>query len=163
MSGHRMLQVESTLKRAVATVLAHKLSDPRITGLISVTRISVSPDLHDAYVYVSVLPAEQERTTLYGLRHATRYIHSLVCKEVELKTVPHLEFRIDSSLKREADVFDAIRRAADREGLPTEVADANDPNNPNNDNPSPDQIPQKPIPRRRQRRNPNHDAEDQQQ
>lgn len=151
MSGHRMLQVESTLKRAIAKVLTQKLSDPRIVGMISVTRVSVSPDMHDAYVYISVLPAQHEATTLYGLKHATRFIHSLVCKEVSLKTVPHMEFRLDDSLKREAGVFDAIRRAAEREGVPESSVETF---------PEPP-LPDKPPARRRTRRTPHHhDAED---
>lgn len=152
-----MLQVESTLKRAIAVVLAHRLSDPRISGMISVTRISVSPDMHDAYVYVSVLPAEHERTTLYGLKHATKFIHSLVCKEVSLKTVPHLEFRLDSSLKREIGVLDAIRRGVERD--PNAKAPPTDGDNVND---APESEPQKPAPRRRTRRTPSPDVEDHQ-
>ncbi len=107
----RKLQIESTLKRAVSEVLTRQISDPRIVGLISITHVDVSPDLHEAYVYVSVLPEQHQKRTLAGLRHATGYIHQLVKKAVALKTVPRLDFRVDESLKKEAVVLAAIQRA----------------------------------------------------
>ncbi|MEX0654000.1 MAG: 30S ribosome-binding factor RbfA [Phycisphaeraceae bacterium] len=113
---HRIAQIESTLKRAIAQVLQREIADPRIEGMISITRIQVSPDLHDAYVYVSVLPEEKQRKTVAGLRHAARHIHNLVKQAVALRTVPRLEFRLDESIKKQAEIYDAIRRATDRTG-----------------------------------------------
>lgn len=111
----RKQQVESTLKRAISTVLTRHLSDPRIEGLISVTRVSVSPDLREAYVYVSIAPAKNQSKAIHGLRHASRHIHSLVSKLVALNTVPRLDFRLDETLKKQADVFQAIQRGIQRE------------------------------------------------
>lgn len=113
--SHRLQQVESLLRRAIAIAVTQKLSDPRVEGMISITRVQVSPDLRDAYVYLSVLPAAKAKTTLHGLRHAAPHIHRLVCQQVELKTVPHLDFRLDEAVKKEADVMAAIRRGVRRE------------------------------------------------
>jgi ribosome-binding factor A len=121
--SHRKLQIESTLKRAVATTLSRDVSDPRIEGMVSVVSLECTPDMRTARVGVSVLPEKKQRATLAGLRHAAAYIHSLVCKRVDLKTVPHLDFVLDESLKNEAKVYDAIRRGLDMSG-PDE---ANDP------------------------------------
>jgi len=110
----RKLQVESLLRRTISTVLTQKLSDPRIEGMISVTKVTVSPDFHDAYIYVSVLPDKFEAKTLHGLRHASRYIHRLVADEVAMGSVPQLDFRLDHGLKKEAAVHAAIRRAREQ-------------------------------------------------
>jgi ribosome-binding factor A len=114
--NHHLAQIESTLKRALAEVLSQHLSDPRLAGMVTITRLTVSPDLHDAYVYISVLPARYEKRTLAGLRHAVGHIHTLVCQSVRMRTVPHLDFRLDESIKRQAEVDRAIRRAAARGG-----------------------------------------------
>ncbi|MFA9477210.1 30S ribosome-binding factor RbfA [Phycisphaerales bacterium AB-hyl4] len=114
--SHRIAQIESTLKRVIADVLHRRISDPRIEGMISITRVKVSPDLHNAFVYVSVLPEAKQKTTLAGLRHASRHIHSFVKKGVALRAVPHLDFRLDESIKKQAGIYDAIRRAAERTG-----------------------------------------------
>ena len=112
---HRLAQIESTLHRAISEVLARRMSDPRLAGLISVTKVTVSPDLHDAYIYVSVLPEQHQRRALLGLRHAATHIHRLVTKAVAMRTVPHLDFRVDETLKKQAVVFDAIQRGLNRE------------------------------------------------
>lgn len=111
----RKQQVESTLKRAVSRVLTQKLSDPRVTGMISVTRVDVSPDFHNALVYISVLPESAQKNTLNGLKHAVGHIYKSVRALVALKTVPNLEFRLDAAFKKEVAVLGAIRRAVERE------------------------------------------------
>ena len=123
----RLEQVESVLKRAVSGVLAHGLSDPRVTGMVSVTRLKVSPDLHGAYVYVSVMPHEQERKTLSGLRHAAGHIHALVRPRVDMRTVPKFEFRLDKTVKKQIDVLQSIRRGMEREASAPGLGDLSPP------------------------------------
>ncbi len=112
--SHRRQQLESTLQRAIAKVLSTGLADPRISGLISVTSVEVSPDLRNATVKVSILPETRQRTTFHGLRHASRHIQSLVGKELRTRTLPHLDFQLDESLKKQAQVLGAIREAMDQ-------------------------------------------------
>jgi len=111
----RKQQVESLLKRTISELLIRKVSDPRIEGMVSVTSVDVSPDLSQATVRVSVLPQKHEKTTVAGLNHAAAYIHGLVRKAVSLRTVPHLTFRLDSELKKQASVLQAIHDAMARE------------------------------------------------
>ena len=114
----RQEQVESLLHRAVAEVLQRGLADPRIKGMVSVTRVETSPDLRHAHVYVSVLPEQYESRTIHGLRDATMHLQSEVKKRVALRLVPHLDFRLDETLKKQADVFAAINEGLERSGLP---------------------------------------------
>ena len=114
--SHRLKQVESMLQRAISQVLQRHLADPRIGGLISVTRVKVSADIRHAQVGVSVIPATAQKKVLVGLQHASGHIHTLIRKLVALRTVPHLEFRLDESLKKQAAVFDAIQNGAQRSG-----------------------------------------------
>ncbi len=126
--GFRKQQVESTLKRSISTVLTRDISDPRITGMVSVTRVDVSPDLHTALVFVSISPDKYEKRTIQGLRHASGYVYSLVRKSLRMRTVPHLEFRLDETLKKQAAVFEAIQRGleADGQGGADDADDAGD-------------------------------------
>ncbi|MEM9019611.1 MAG: 30S ribosome-binding factor RbfA [Planctomycetota bacterium] len=105
---HRIEQAESTLRKALAQVLQRRISDPRIRGLVSITHLDISPDLKNAKVYISVLPGEFEKRTVAGLRAADRHIQNEVKKLVALRVVPHLQFELDSSLKRADAVFDAM-------------------------------------------------------
>jgi len=101
-------QAVSTLRRAVQEVLARGLHDPRVRGLVSVTRVDLSPDHANATVYVSVLPAEHGELTLHGIRHAKRYVRSEVAKRIAFRRMPELSFRLDNAIKSEAEVLGTL-------------------------------------------------------
>jgi ribosome-binding factor A len=131
--SHRLEQIESTLKRAIAQVLQRDLADPRVEGLISITELDVSPDLAQAKVMVSILPQEKQAKVVKGLQHAAGHIQKLTRKRVALKSVPRLEFRLDEGLKRQASVQRAINEAMQR------TAEEGSAEQPEQDNSSPDQ------------------------
>lgn len=125
--SQRQKQIEELLKRTVATVLQRGLADPRIKGLVSVTRVECSVDLKTAKVFVSVMPEEHEAITMHGLTDATRHVQQQVKKAVALRLVPHIRFVVDQDLKKQAAVFAAIdegmkRTAASSAAVPPEPA-----------------------------------------
>ncbi len=111
-------QVAANIRRAVSDVLSRGLHDERIKGMISVTEVRVDPDLGQAAILVSVLPAKHERTTLRGLQNAAPRVRATVSRNLRLRRVPRLVFQIDQSLKRaaELDEFLAASRGDDSEG-----------------------------------------------
>jgi ribosome-binding factor A len=111
-------QISSVLQRAVQEVISRGLNDPRVRGLISVTSVTISEDRREATVRVSVLPAEHAELTMHGLRHATPHVQSKVANTVRARRVPTLHFRLDESLKKQADVLAAIRRNESQEDTP---------------------------------------------
>jgi len=90
------------------------LSDPRVRGMVSVTRVDASPDLKQATVYVTVLPEEREKLTMAGILASTRHVQSKLRSKLTMKSVPHLKFKLDSELKKQQEVLgeiaDAMRR-----------------------------------------------------
>ncbi|UCD74281.1 MAG: 30S ribosome-binding factor RbfA [Phycisphaerales bacterium] len=103
-------QVASVIQRAVQAVLTRGLNDPRVRGLVSVTRVNVSPDLSQARVFISVTPAEHEELAMHGLRHAASHIRHAISSTVSLRRLPRLTFHLDESLKKEAAVLAALNR-----------------------------------------------------
>ena len=114
--SHKIAQVEAVLSRAISKVLQSKISDPRIRGMISITRMKVTSDMKTAFVHVSILPEQYQRLTVDGLNHARVHIQHLVRKEVALRIVPHFEFRLDESLKRQAEIYSAINEGMKKTG-----------------------------------------------
>lgn len=113
--SHRIKQIESLLKRTISEVLTRNLSDPRVAGMVSVTKVELTSDLRNANVYVSVIPPQYQHRTMSGLQHAAGHIFSLVQKKVALRTVPQLKFQLDESLKKQGLLWEAIKRGMDRE------------------------------------------------
>ena len=86
--------------RAVVAEAVGDLQDPRI-GLVTVTGVSVSPDLREATVYVSVLGNEKKRErTLAGLDSAHAVVQARIARELRLKRTPHLTFEYDPTVER---------------------------------------------------------------
>ena len=110
--SHRKQQVESSLRRAVATVLSQQMSDPRITGMISVTRVEVSPDLTHARVHVGVLGDERERRkSLEALERAAGFVRHELARRRRIRQVPEIDFRYDKGL----DATDRVARLLDED------------------------------------------------
>jgi ribosome-binding factor A len=101
----RTEQVASTLKRTLQQVLSRGLADPRVKGLITITRIDVSPDLANATVYCTVSPVEHEELSLHGLQSASRWIRRQVADKVRFR------FRVDEKLLKQQEVLASIAEA----------------------------------------------------
>jgi ribosome-binding factor A len=113
MSSVRQKKVAAQVRRIVSEVFARELADPRVTGLITITRVEVTPDLRDAKVYVSVMGQKgTPGTVIHGLKSATRRIQDVLKAGLPTRTSPHLEFILDETLKKEADMFRLIDQVA---------------------------------------------------
>ena len=98
--SRRRERFASALRTVVANLVQTELNDPRLRGLLTVTRVEVSPDLRLAKVYVSVLGNEgEQKSTLAALRHGAGHLQSLLKKHLEFRVCPILDFRIDEQLK----------------------------------------------------------------
>ena len=95
----RLRRVNESL-RAVVAEGVRDLKDPRI-GLVTVTAVSVTPDLREATVYVSVLGGERtRRSTLDGLESAHAVLQAKIGRELSLRRTPTLTFAYDDSVER---------------------------------------------------------------
>jgi ribosome-binding factor A len=102
--------------RAVVAEGVGELQDPRI-GLVTVTGVSISPDLREGTVYVSVLGGERKRTaTLAGLESAHAVLQARIARELRLKRTPHLSFEYDPSVERGVRMTKLIDELADEGG-----------------------------------------------
>ena len=69
--SRRIDRINEQLRDELSTVLARQIKDPRLDGVISITRVESSSDLRSARVYISVLGnQEQQKEALDGLQSA---------------------------------------------------------------------------------------------
>ena len=104
-------QVASTLKKATQEVLSRGLADPRVQGLITITRVDVSGDLANATLYCTVTPHEHEELSLHGLKSASKWVRRQVSDKVRFRRMPQYIFRIDEQLARQQQVLASIAEA----------------------------------------------------
>ena len=96
-------------------ILSRGLNDPRVRGLVSVTKVDVSPDYAEAIVWCSVLPEEHGALSIKGIEHAAAWIRRTAASRVSLRRMPRLSFRLDNSLKKQAEVLSAINEGRRRD------------------------------------------------
>lgn len=106
--SHKLEQLASSIQRGIQDVIARGLHDPRISGLITVTRVRVLQDFTRAIVGVSVLPEERQHLVLKGLQAAAAHIRREVGDVVRTREMPRLDFELDLTLKKEAQVLRAL-------------------------------------------------------
>ena len=102
------------IKESVSDTIANRLSDPRIEGMVSVTKVGTSPDLRNADVYLSIMGVDEttSRKVFTAIEHATRYIQTRLGKKVTSKFCPHLHFKIDEHFKHTLETLRLIDKAA---------------------------------------------------
>ena len=104
-------QVASTLKRAAQMVLSRGLSDPRVQGIITVTRVDVSADLANATLYCTVTPHKHEELSMHGLKSASRWVRRQVADKVRFRRMPQFTFKVDEQLMKQQEVLASIAEA----------------------------------------------------
>ena len=95
----RLGRINEELKKEISKIITFELKDPNITGLISVTKVKITPDLKYAKVYVSILNSKNNEKTLQGLKDSSGFIRTQIAKTVNLRITPQLVFELDDSIE----------------------------------------------------------------
>ena len=95
----RLGRINEELRKEISNIITFELKDPNITGLISITKVKVTPDLKYAKVYVSILNAKNNEKTLQGLKDSSGFIRTQIAKTVNLRITQQLVFEFDDSIE----------------------------------------------------------------
>ena len=95
----RLGRINEELKKEISHIITFELKDPDATGLISVTKVKITPDLKYAKVYVSILNSKNQEKTIKALRDASGFIRTQIAKTVNLRITPQLVFEFDDSIE----------------------------------------------------------------
>jgi ribosome-binding factor A len=130
--SHRVERVAEQIREEVSQILASEVSDPGI-GLVTVTRVKVTPDLSLARVYWTTMgDAKQRKDTAKALSRAAAYVRHLLSSRMSLRRSPEVTFLFDQSVAAQDRVEqilhelkqeEAARVAAEESLTPSELAD----------------------------------------
>lgn len=96
MTPFHQRRIEEEIKKEVSKIIGQELRDPRI-GFITISRVSVTQNLHSAKVYITVFDSKKNDSTLFGLNNAKKHIRWLLAKRLRIRSVPELHFYIETS------------------------------------------------------------------
>ncbi|MPY66896.1 ribosome-binding factor A [Deinococcus sp. SDU3-2] len=83
-------QVQAQLTRVLSSAIA-ELRDPRVPLIVTVERVTVTPDYGLARVYVSAMGADMPEL-LDALGRARGYLQREISAQVKMRRTPTLEF-----------------------------------------------------------------------
>ena len=108
----RRYRVADQIQRELGDLM-RGVKDPRVTGLITVSGVDVSPDLRNASVFVSMLQDAEPDSVIAGLNAASGYLRSELARRLTLRSVPRLRFLHDATPEQADRVTRLLRDALD--------------------------------------------------
>ncbi|HEY8489554.1 MAG TPA: 30S ribosome-binding factor RbfA [Dehalococcoidia bacterium] len=109
--SRRIERVNDLLQEQLSELIQREMKDPRLAGLISVTRVETAQDLRNARVYVSVLGSDEEKeAALRALKSAEPFLRRGLRERVTMHHIPALHFRRDESMAEAARVLALMRQ-----------------------------------------------------
>lgn len=110
----RSQRVRDLIREEVADIIMYKLKDPRV-GFVTVTGVDLSPDLKNAKIFVSILKEEEREATLDALTSSKAFMRATLAKRLKMKFIPHLDFRLDSSIEYGFKIDKLLKEVRDKD------------------------------------------------
>lgn len=131
-SGHprsqRQQRVGELIRHSVAEVFMRgELRDPDVAGVsITVTEVTVSPDLKNATAWVMPLGGDGKQVVEDALNRCAGYIRGQLSRSAALKFTPRLSFQIDPSFDNAAHVDSLLSQPTVQRDLEQDPAPSED-------------------------------------
>ncbi len=104
--SRRQIQISETIAHLAGEFFSHEASRE---SLITVTHADVSPDLANATIFLSVLPASAEEKALAFAKRERSALREYVKGKVVFNPIPTLEVEIDYGEKNRQRIDDLTR------------------------------------------------------
>ena len=114
MATNRINRIIEDIQRELASLI-RTVKDPRVHGLISITRVDTTTDLRYCRVYVSVLDHSDVKEVVKGLKSAAGYLRRELGRVLTLRYTPELQFIEDDSIERGVRMVSMIDRVLEED------------------------------------------------
>jgi ribosome-binding factor A len=107
--SRRSERTSKLIQREICALLEREVNDPRLSKFVSVTEVTLSPDLMHAKVYVSTLSSEMNKQDLLaGFNKASGFLRKELATHLRLRQMPDLSFHYDDSIERGARLLELM-------------------------------------------------------
>jgi ribosome-binding factor A len=108
----RARRLAGRIKQIVATVIEMQIKDPRL-GMVTITDVRITGDLHDATIFYTVLGGDEERAaSAAALESAKGVLRSEVGRQTGVRFTPTLTFTPDALPENARHIDDLLAVAA---------------------------------------------------
>ena len=107
--SRRSERTSKLIQREISDLLERQVNDPRLSRLISVTEVTLSPDFKHAKIFVSTLGSKIDKEDmLASFNNASGFLRRELAVHLKLKHTPQLSFHYDDSIERGARLLKLI-------------------------------------------------------
>ena len=98
----RQLRVAELIKKIVAEIFSQKQIDNKmiLDHFITISKVKVSPDLHNATIFITVFQSDNLKELLAQLNQLAPKFRFFISKNLHLKSSPQIVFRYDDTLEQ---------------------------------------------------------------
>jgi ribosome-binding factor A len=112
----RSERVAEEIKKAVSQIINNEIKDPRVSGLISVTKVEMTKDLRHAKIFLSIYGEESEKQKVFeGLKNAEGFIRKELAHRVRMKFIPEISFKMDESIEYGIHIYKLLEEVQKQE------------------------------------------------
>jgi len=87
----RIPQVNQLIKKELSQIIRREIDfSPDI--LVTLTRVDTSPDLEETKIFISTLPEEKEKTTLWILNKNIYRLQQMLNQRLRMRPIPRIQF-----------------------------------------------------------------------
>ncbi|NLZ52591.1 MAG: 30S ribosome-binding factor RbfA [Thermoanaerobacteraceae bacterium] len=100
MEFSRNERIAEEIKKVASQIINNELKDPRIDGLISVTKVAVTRDLRHATIFISFFGDKAKKdTTFEVIQNAKGFIRYELANKLRIKYIPEISIKLDESIE----------------------------------------------------------------
>jgi len=114
----RLEKISKLIKEEISLIFLHKIQDASI-GLVTVTKVVISPDLRNAKIYLSVFPNEKRDSSLTKVKEMHGFFRTELAARMTTRYVPDLRFFLDDSADY-VEHIDALIKKIHEDDKPTD-------------------------------------------
>ena len=92
-------RIEEEIKKVVGSLIDNGIKDPRVNGLISVTKVDVSKDMKYCKIYVSMIGTKDVDEAMEGLNSAKGVVRKEIGDRIRTFNTPEVKFIYDDSME----------------------------------------------------------------
>lgn len=108
--SERILRVNSEIQKAISYIIQNEIKNPKIRGLITVTKVDTTADLDQSKIYLSIFEEDTREEVFNQIKHSAGFIRRELAKAVDLRKVPFLTFYLDTSYEYGSKIEETINR-----------------------------------------------------
>lgn len=113
--SHRKERIAEQIREEVSQIVSTEVADPGV-GLVTVTRVKVTPDLSLARVYWTILgDAAERKKTQKALERAAGFVRHVLGTRMTLRRSPEVQFLYDRSTAAQERVEEILQKLKEEE------------------------------------------------